>query len=269
MRIALGIEYLGTGYYGWQRQENVPSIQATLETALSRVADHPVEVMCAGRTDAGVHGTGQVVHFDTEIVRRDSAWIMGTNTYLPPTIRVVWMQTVDARFHARFSATFRRYRYVLYNRSVRSAVLAQQVSWHHAALDAGKMHEAAQHLIGEHDFSSLRSAECQANSPVKTVHFAKVIRCGDVIVLDIQANGFLHHMVRNIMGVLIPIGEGKQDTAWMKNVLEAKCRAQAGVTADPNGLYLVEVGYPAEFALPKPTIGPAFLTGLNSAGAIE
>lgn len=259
MRIALGVEYNGTEFYGWQRQASVPSVQACLEAAIGKVAHHPVEIMCAGRTDAGVHATGQVIHFDTSAKRRDSAWVLGCNTYLPPSVRVSWMQPVSEEFHARFSANSRRYRYVLYNRPVRSAGLYQQVSWHPKFLDVNSMQAAAQYLVGEQDFSALRAAECQANSPIKQVHFAKVQRYGDFIVLDIQASGFLHHMVRNIMGMLIPIGEGKKPPEWMASVLATRSRTQAGATAEPHGLYLVQVGYPAQFGLPILPVGPAFL----------
>lgn len=264
MRIALGIEYLGTDFYGWQRQERVPSVQEALEKAIGQVADHPVEITCAGRTDAKVHASGQVIHFDTQAVRPDSAWIMGVNTYLPPAIRVIWMKAVSENFHARFSASFRRYRYVLYNRATHSAVLSQQVSWHYKPLEVAPMQTAAQYLVGEHDFTSLRAVECQANSPIKTVHFADIKRYGDFIVLDIQASGFLHHMVRNIMGVLLPIGEGVAKPIWMQEVLDAKNRNLAGVTALPHGLYLVEVGYPKQFDLPTVAVGPAFLQSLDN-----
>lgn len=258
-RIALGIEYLGTDYHGWQRQENLPTVQGHLEAALSQIANHPVEVVCAGRTDAGVHASGQVVHFDTEAIRPDSAWVLGSNTVLPPSIRVQWVKPVSADFSARFSAISRRYRYVVYNRDVNSALFSNLATWHYRKLDIENMQLAANFLLGEQDFTSLRSIECQASTPIKNIEFAKLSRVGDLVILDIKASGFLHHMVRNIMGVLLPIGEGKYPAHWMQEVIQAKNRCAAGVTALPNGLYLVQVGYPDEFNIPVRPVGPDFL----------
>lgn len=258
-RIALGLEYLGTDYHGWQRQRSLCSVQGSLEAALSQIANHPVEVTCAGRTDRGVHASGQVVHFDTTAQRREAAWILGCNTILPASVRVQWACPVAADFSARFSAVSRRYRYVVYNREINSALFANLATWHYRRLDAEKMQEAADYLLGEQDFTSLRSTECQASTPIKTIEFARLTRTRDFVILDIKASGFLHHMVRNIMGVLLPIGEGKHPPARMAEVIAARNRSAAGVTALPNGLYLVEVGYPAKYNLPKRSIGPDIL----------
>jgi tRNA pseudouridine38-40 synthase len=237
MRIALGIEYDGSRYFGWQRQREVISVQAELETALSRIANHPVSIQCAGRTDAGVHATGQVIHFDTEANRAEGAWTLGLNSNLPPDIAVRWVKQVDESFHARFSATARRYRYVIYNHNYRPAILGSGVSHYHETIDAELMHRAGQSLLGEHDFSTFRAVACQSNTPWRNVTHLCVSRQGPYIVLDIRANAFLHHMVRNITGSLL----------------------LAGPTAKAGGLYLVDVDYPAEFALPQLPLGPLWL----------
>lgn len=244
MKIALGIEYDGTRYHGWQMQQDVPSVQQYLEQAISKVAAQPIIVHCAGRTDRGVHATQQVVHFETTAERVDRAWFMGVNTQLPSDIRVVWSQYVPEDFHARFSATARRYYYVIYNRKAHSAILRHCVTWHYHALDADKMHEAIQYLMGEHDFSSFRAAECQANHGIREMLEASVTRHGDYVVVSVQANAFLHHMVRNIVGSLFQVGEGDKDPQWMGELLQLKDRKQAGVTAAPQGLYLTQVLYP-------------------------
>lgn len=257
--IALGIEYDGSRYYGWQRQSEVASVQGCLEKALSKVAAEPVSVFCAGRTDAGVHATGQVVHFHTAAVRKDAAWTMGVNTHLPPDIAVRWVKTVPENFHARFSATARRYRYVIFNHRFRPAILSKGVTHFHYPLDEKRMHEAAQSLLGENDFSSFRAAQCQSNTPWRNVHHLNVVRKGQYVIVDIQANAFVHHMVRNIVGSLIEVGAGNQPVEWMKWLLEQKDRKLAAPTAKPEGLYLVNVIYPEKFAIPQKNLGPLFL----------
>ncbi len=240
----------------------MPTVQGALEKALSRVADHPVSLMCAGRTDALVHASGQVVHFDTTVERPLKAWIMGTNANLPGDISVTWAKVMPAHFHARFSAMARRYRYVIYNDQIRPAHQAEEVTWNHRPLDASRMREAARALVGTHDFTSFRAVQCQAKSPVKTVHHLEVIEHGRFIVLDIRANAFLHHMVRNFAGVLMTIGAGERPSEWAAEVLAARDRRAGGVTAHPYGLYLVRVEYPEEFVLPERYLGPHFLSSL-------
>lgn len=259
MRIALGIEYDGSGFYGWQRQREVNSVQQELETALSKVANQPVELFCAGRTDAGVHATGQVVHFDTTAVRDDKAWVMGTNAQLPDAIAVRWAKAVPDDFHARFSATARRYRYIIYNHKFRPAILRAGLSHYHQSLDTDLMQQAGEYLLGEQDFSSFRAMQCQSHSPFRNVHHLHISRQGDYIILDIKANAFLHHMVRNITGSLLEVGMKNRPPQWIAELLAAKDRNLAAATAKPGGLYLVDVDYPAHFALPKAVTGPLFL----------
>lgn len=251
MRIALGIEYDGSRYHGWQLQDGVTTVQACVEAALSRVADEPVRVVCAGRTDTGVHAAAQVVHFDTGAERTERSWVFGANANLPKDVSVLWARPVPEAFHARFKAERRRYRYVIFNRSVRPTFLQHRVVWEYRPLDAQRMAEAAVHLVGEHDFSSYRALACQAHSPVRTLHRLDVSREGELVFLDLEANGFLHHMVRNIAGVLMSIGAGEQPTAWSREVLEHRDRSLGGVTAPPFGLYLTGVDYPAEYGLPR------------------
>lgn len=252
MRLALGIEYDGSSFHGWQTQQGVRTVQEELEKALSSVADHPVRVQCAGRTDTGVHATGQVVHFDTEAERPMRSWILGGNVNLPYDVNINWAQLVDESFNARFSATGRRYRYVICNRFTRSALMNRRVVWVHKPLDAEAMNTAAQHLVGTHDFSSYRALGCQARSPVRELRSIKVSGQGELIFIDLYANAFLHHMVRNIAGVLISIGKGEQATDWSLEILHLRDRTLGGVTAPPQGLYLTEVEYPGPFALPPP-----------------
>lgn len=255
MRVALGIEYEGSDFRGWQiQQEGVRTVQACLEKALGKVADHPVAVICAGRTDAGVHAIGQVVHFDTEAQRSLRSWVLGSNTYLPADISVVWAQSVPARFHARFSALARHYRYVILNRPVRSALQRRRAAWFHRPLDAARMSAAGRYLLGEHDFSSFRALGCQAKHPVRTIYSLAVQQQGDLIVLEVEANAFLHHMVRNIAGVLMAIGTGERPIHWIQEVLEVRNRTLGGVTAPPEGLYLLKVRYSEEFDLPSASI---------------
>lgn len=251
MRIALGIEYVGSAYSGWQTQTHspVPTLQTTLENALAKVADHPVQVICAGRTDAGVHALGQVVHFDTEAKRSDRSWILGTNTHLPPDMSVRWAKEMPSEFHARFSAIARCYHYRIFNHAYRSAVFNQRATWIYQPLDHLRMYEAGQYLIGEHDFSAFRAQYCQSKTPMRRVDEIQFARHGDLITMSIKANAFLHHMVRNIMGVLIPIGRGEKEPIWVQEVLNSKDRKSAGITAPPDGLYLANVLYPPEFIL--------------------
>ena len=250
MRIALGLEYDGSRFHGFERQPGRRTVQGTVEEALARVAASPVRVVCAGRTDAGVHATGQVVHFDTAASRPVHAWVRGTNTYLPPDVTAPWARIVDGGFHARFLALQRRYRYVIVNRSTRPALLAGRAAWEYRPLDARLMRLAARHLAGEHDFSSFRAAGCQARHPVRRVHRIEVVRAGDRIVIDVHANAFLQHMVRNIAGTLVAVGAGERDPEWVASVLAARDRRAAGVTAAPGGLYLVGVDYPEATGIP-------------------
>lgn len=251
-RWAAGVEYVGTRYSGWQWQAHAPSVQQEVERALSAVANHPVKVTAAGRTDAGVHAQGQVVHFDSAAPRAPHAWLFGANSLLPRDVGLRWVQAVDADFHARHAATARRYRYVMFASRARSALLEDRAAWLVGALDAAAMHRAAQALVGEHDFSGYRDSGCQSRTPMRNVHAIAVWARGDFVVLDIQANAFLHHMVRNIAGVLIAIGQGEQPESWARSVLEARDRAAGGVTAVPGGLYFVGPEYPARFGLPPP-----------------
>jgi tRNA pseudouridine38-40 synthase len=259
MRVALGIEYDGSDFCGWQRQAEGRTVQACVEQALSRVADHDVQVVCAGRTDTGVHATGQVIHFDTGAIRAPRAWIRGGNANLSGDIRVQWATPVDAAFHARFAARQRHYRYVILNRDSGSALLQKRACREHIRLDESRMAVAAGHLEGEHDFTSFRAAACQAHSPVRTIYQLEVRRSDDFIYIDVQANAFLHHMVRCIAGVLIAVGRGEQSPAWVAEVLAATDRKLGGFNATPAGLYLVGVRYPEAFKVPTagwlPTYG--------------
>ncbi|MCL1127114.1 tRNA pseudouridine(38-40) synthase TruA [Shewanella surugensis] len=259
MRFALGIEYDGSKYFGWQRQLKVDSVQAQLEKALSSVANETIKVQCAGRTDTGVHATGQVVHFDTTAIRKDTAWTLGVNVNLPDDIAVRWVQAVDDDFHARFSATARRYRYMIYNHNLRPGILRLGVSHYRGDIDENKMHQAAQFLIGKHDFTSFRALHCQSNTPVRLMHEINVTRQGMYICVDIRANAFLHHMVRNIVGSLLEVGMGRQPIDWLALLLDGKSRKEAAPTAKPNGLYLVDVTYPEPHSLPKLSLGPLFM----------
>jgi tRNA pseudouridine38-40 synthase len=259
MRYALGIEYDGRNYCGWQRQKNVIGVQEKVEKALSKIANENIEVVCAGRTDTGVNATNQVIHFDTSQVRKDVSWTLGVNTHLPADIAVTWVKPVDDSFHARFSATARRYRYIIHNSKLRSAILSYGISHCHFPLDAKLMHEAAQQLIGKHDFTSYRTVHCQSHSAIRTIEHCHVTREGEYIIVDVKANAFLHHMVRNIVGSLMRVGQKQEEINWIKTVLDAKNRCLAGVTAPPTGLYFVGVDYPDEFMIPKKPLGPLFL----------
>lgn len=261
MNIALGIEYNGQAYKGFQRQKSFDSVQERIEKALSRVAGTDIETFCAGRTDASVHATGQVVNFTTDVVRPSHAWMLGTNVFLPSDISVKWVKETSDDFHARFSATARRYRYVILNNRSRPGILSGKVShYYHGTLNEFDMNEAAQCLVGEHDFTSFRAAGCESRTPWRNVHRVSVSRIGDYVIVDITANAFLLHMVRNIVGSLLEVGYGHQPVSWMAEVFEGKDRTKAGPTAQPDGLYLVDVTYPDEFAIPKNTnLGPFLL----------
>ena len=250
MRFALGVEYDGSDFSGWERQRDRRTVQASLEAALARVAARPVRTVCAGRTDAGVHAIGQVVHFDTEARRELQAWTLGSNTHLPDDVTVNWAHRVTGEFHARYSARCRHYRYLIVNRRVRSALLRRRVAWEHRPLDAARMQAGAEYLLGEHDFTSFRAVGCQAKSAVRKVHGIEVGRDGDLITIEVSANAFLQHMVRNFAGVLMEVGMGKREPRWVLELLEARDRTEGGVTAPADGLYLTQVEYPAEFDLP-------------------
>ncbi len=251
-RIALGVEYDGHGFCGWQAQkEGQRTVQGAVEEALSFVANESVRVICAGRTDTGVHSAEQVIHFDTNVIRSNRSWVFGANTNLPKEVCILWATPISNEFHARFSARKRRYRYVIFNRNVRPTYLTYRTTWEYRPLDATRMQEAANHLVGEHDFDSFRAIGCQAKSPVRTINYVNVTRHGEFVLIDIEANAFLHHMVRNIAGVLMDIGAGKEEPIWAKEILEKKDRTKGGVTAPPYGLYLTGVTYEDEFDLPQ------------------
>ena len=256
MRIALGIEYCGTHFQGWQRLRDGRSVQACIETALSRVANHEVTTACAGRTDSGVHACYQVVHFDTDAERDMHGWVLGCNTHLPEDVSILWALPMDDRFHARFSATGRTYRYCILNRTARPGLLHGLVTWECRPLDIARMRAAAEPLVGEHDFSGYRALSCQSKSPVRHVRQVNVGRQDDRVVIEIEANAFLHHMVRNIAGVLISIGKGKAQVSWSAEILAARDRTAGGVTAPAEGLYLVDIEYPEWAALPAAVPAP-------------
>lgn len=250
MRIALGVEYDGTEFLGWQRLTHGATVQGALEHALSRVAAEPIQVTCAGRTDAGVHGRCQVVHFDTQAERDLRGWVLGACSNLPTSVAVLWAQPVPEAFHARFSARSRRYRYTLLNRPVRAALDARYVTWERLPLDAPAMHAAAQTLLGEHDFSAFRAISCQAAHARRSVLAVSVRREGEHVMVDIEANAFLHHMVRNIVGSLLPIGRGQQSVTWLAELLAGRDREVAGPTAPASGLAFLGPRYEASWGLP-------------------
>lgn len=249
-RFAVGIEYDGTAYAGWQSQGHAPSIQALAEQAFSSVANEAVTLVCAGRTDAGVHAREQVAHFDSNAVRLLRGWLLGANSNLPRDISIAWIVPVPAHFHARYSAESRTYRYFIYNRGVRSALIEKRATQIHRPLDHERMQAAAAAFIGEHDFSAFRSSECQARSTIRRMMRLTVERTGEWIAVEVTANAFLHHMVRNLVGVLMEIGRGEQPISWARQVLESRDRTQGGVTAPAEGLYMWSVEYPAPFGLP-------------------
>ena len=251
LRIALGLEYDGAAFCGWQTQPDGCAVQDALERALSGVAGKNIETICAGRTDAGVHALAQVVHFDVDVERSQSAWIRGGNALLPDAIAVNWARAVSPDFHARFSATGRRYVYWLLNRAQRPGLLRGRVGWFYRHLDELAMQQAAQHLIGSHDFSAFRAAECQAKTPVKTLRQLEICRRGDLIRFEFAADAFLQHMVRNIVGALVHVGSGRQRVGWIGEVLESRDRNLAAPTFAASGLYLAAVEYDASWALPS------------------
>jgi tRNA pseudouridine38-40 synthase len=250
-RIVLGIEYDGSEYCGWQWQLERRSVQSELEKALAQVANHPVTVVCAGRTDSGVHALEQVAHCDVNVERDLRSWLLGGNSNLPENIRIIWVKQAVDDFHARYSAIARLYRYVILNRPVNSALQYKKVTWCHFPLNVEIMHAAAQHLLGNHDFSSFRAQGCQSKSPFRIIHFIDVFRDEDKVIIQICANAFLHHMVRNIVGVLMDIGMGKHPETWIVSLLAAKKREIGGVTAAPYGLYLEAVCYPDGYEINK------------------
>ena len=247
MRVALMVEYDGSQYHGWQAQTGLRTVQQALERALGHVACQEISVVCAGRTDTGVHATSQIVHFDCDKERATRAWIHGANSFLPKDVCVKWGAVMPDDFHARYSALSRRYRYVIYNTPIRPALLRCNMTWQYRQLDHRVMQEACQVLVGEQDFTSFRSVECQSKTPMRNVHHLQVTRRGDLVIIDITANAFLHHMVRNIVGVLMAVGSGRKPAIWVKDVLLAKDRRLGAETAPPYGLYLVAVTYPEAF----------------------
>lgn len=256
MRVALGVEYDGSPFCGWQSQAEGKTVQDTLQYALRQIAGgqssgEPVSVIAAGRTDTGVHALEQVVHFDTQVERPLTAWVRGVNALLPGSIAVLWAHAVPDEFHARFSAHGRSYRYLLLNRATRSAIHAGKAGWFHTPLDVTAMQAAAQHLLGEHDFSAFRAAECQAKSPVKYLRQLDIRKHGEMLVFDVSADAFLHHMVRNIVGCLVYVGKGKYPPDWLAEVLASRQRSLAAPTFAPDGLYLRRIKYEAKWGLPQ------------------
>lgn len=264
-KILLNIAYNGDGFHGWQKQKTLSlTIQEYVEAALCKIANEPVKVICAGRTDAGVHASNQFVHFSPTHARQSSAWTLGTNSHLPRSIRIKAAAPVTEDFHARYSATARTYRYIIYASSKKSAFMPHLATWVHQKLDLEAMHTAAQYCVGRHDFTSFRSAQCQAKTPVRTISHIKAYRQGDFLMFELKANAFLHHMVRNIMGLLLHIGAGKASVDSMQDVLCQKSRSASTVMASPSGLYLAQVDYPVHFNVPQDLPGPDwFLGGLG------
>ncbi|MFW2176290.1 MULTISPECIES: tRNA pseudouridine(38-40) synthase TruA [unclassified Moraxella] len=258
---AIGIEFIGTNYRGWQRQQEVDSIQQRLESVFSTIANEPIEIIAAGRTDAGVHASNMIAHFTTTAHREPYNWLRASNSLLPPDIAVRWIVPTPSDFHARFKAIARRYRYVTLNQPYRPAILNGQVTHEYAPLDFDKMQQALRYIVGTHDFTSFRAVACQSKQPVRNVHFANLSQHGDLLVMDIQADGFLHHMVRNIMGSLFAIGRGEQNVDWLGELLLAKDRKLAAKTADADGLYFINAIYPDEFQqlLPNVRLSPVWL----------
>lgn len=251
MRIALGLEYDGSAFLGWQIQAEGATVQGVLEEAIASIAGHSVRVHAAGRTDAGVHALMQVAHFDTETQRLDTAWVRGVNAHLPDGVRVIWARQVHDDFHARFSAVRRRYQYWLINTPVAPAIQRLQMGWYHLPLDLHKMQQAIQYLLGEHDFSAFRASECQAKSPIKTMEIATVTQHGETFVFEFMADAFLHHQVRNMVGALIYVGNGKQSPEFIQNLLLQRDRKLAPPTFSPRGLYLAGIQYGAQWGLPS------------------
>ncbi len=259
-RIVLGVQYDGTPWRGWQTQPGGGTVQDTLEAAIKRFALAEIATTCAGRTDAGVHALEQVVHFDTEIEREMFSWVRGVNAFLPASIAVRWAHELPSEerdgFHARFSAMARTYHYVIYNHPVRSPLLSRKAGWIFRPLQIEPMRTAAQHLLGTHDFSAFRAAECQARTPIKTMHDIRIERSGNLIVVTLTANAFLHHMVRNIVGSLIVVGNGNKEPDWLKEIMESRDRSRAAPTFMPDGLYLARIDYDAGWQLPQEPSSP-------------
>lgn len=251
--IALGIEYDGSRYHGWQAQNDKLTLQTTLEAALSQIADEPIQTICAGRTDAGVHAVEQVIHFDTSKNRAHTAWTLGTNTLLPKDISIKWATEVSDEFNARRSALNRHYRYIIYNHPVHSALLRSHALWYPYPLDDARIEQALPYLLGEQDFSSLRDSDCQSKTPMRRIDRLSIKRYQKFLIIDVVANAFLHHMVRNIVGVLLAVGNRKKSPEWVSDMLAAKTRTAAGITAAACGLYFVHATYPEKFALPQAT----------------
>lgn len=262
-RIAIGVAYNGALFKGWQSQSgNVATVQQALESALSTMLDQPISIVCAGRTDSGVHASGQVIHLDTDKERPEKAWRLGVNRYLSDHVSVLWHKTVPNDFHARFSALARRYRYVIFNSPIKPTSLIHQITWIQKKLNTVAMHQAAQYLLGEHDFSAYRAANCQSRTPMRCLYQLNVTQISQqFVVVDIIANAFLYKMVRNIVGVLIKIGLGEKDISWSRQVLAGRDRTLAATTAKPFGLYLVDVIYEEKYQLPEQTLGPFFING--------
>lgn len=254
-RLAVGIEYDGTRFAGWQHQPGLATIQDAVQKALSAVADHPVTVTAAGRTDAGVHACAQVAHFDTVASRPVRGWVLGANSHLPPDIAINWALEVDRSFHARHTAQGRRYRYCMLRRATRPALLRDRVCWIRSPLDASAMHEAAQALVGEHDFSAFRAVECQSTTAMRHVDAITVKNDEALVVIEISANAYLHHMVRNIAGSLLMVGAGERPREWIAETLASRDRTRAGITAPASGLYLWSVRYPKSLQIPEPVHG--------------
>ena len=244
IRLALGVAYVGTNFHGWQKQRvGVRTVQVCVEQALSRIANHPVKVYCCGRTDSGVHAKEQIIHFDTEQSRPDKAWLVGANCYLPNDVSFKWVQAVNQKFHARFSAVARVYEYHIYNHPVRCALRQTHSLWEPRILAVDAMRQSAKCLLGRHDFSAFRGSQCQAKTPIKTLEYLTIEQTDNDIVINIKANAFLHHMVRNIVGTLFQVGLGRQPVSWVKTVLHSKDRTQAGMTIPPQGLHFIKAYY--------------------------
>ncbi len=260
MRIALCVEYDGSQYHGWQAQPGLRTVQEVLEKALTKVADSEITVVCAGRTDTGVHATNQIIHFDCTKHRLIRSWIHGTNSFLPKDVCIKWGKEMPDSFNARYSAVSRHYRYIIYNSAIRPSLMRSNVTWQYRHIEHKLMQTASDYLLGENDFTSFRSVECQSNTPMRNIHKLQVLRKGNLIIIDITANAFLHHMVRNIAGVLIAVGSGKHPPNWVNDVLQGKDRRLGAETAPPYGLYLVAVAYPKEFGIIQSDPGPLFLS---------
>lgn len=256
-RYSMQVEYIGTKFSGWQRQPDRRCVQSELEKALSSIANQRIDIVCAGRTDSGVHSLGQIVHFDTSAQRDLRSWLLGVNSLLPEDVSIAWIKDVPNTFHARFSAVARSYRYLILNTLSRSALYANHALWNYHELDAELMHMAAQSFLGEQDFSSIRGADCQSNTPFRNVHEISVARENDWIIIDVKANAFLHHMVRNIVGSLLNVGLGKKPIDWVSDMLSKKDRKAAGVTASAHGLYFLKAHYPEQFMLPEVSYSPS------------